>query len=143
MNLQSCRIYIVDSTGICPPTTKIMSFLQCYLPIVSLAVSQVPAEVRCRYNATSPNEVSYYTYTELATRYEITVNHFFLLNSLLDPDCTSIEAGKQYCVAGSVLSTLIDGSCAIGSDVSCLGYSGGQCCNLGTWKCGNTRYVNL
>jgi hypothetical protein len=104
-----------------------------------LAILPVSAEVRCRCNATAPPEVSYYTYTELATKYQISLEKFFLLNSLLDPDCTSIQAGEQYRVSGNVVPTSSDGTCKPDSGKSCLGYSGGQCCNSQTWKCGNAK----
>lgn len=106
-----------------------------------LAASNVKAEVRCRYNATAPDPVSYYTCTELAERHEITLEHFFALNPLVDSDCSSIEAGERYCVAGTAAPTTTDGSCSPDSYVTCLGYSGGQCCNLETFRCGDTEYV--
>lgn len=109
------------------------------LSFVLLAGLPVSAEVRCRYNVTAPDKVSYYTCTELATRYSISLETFLLLNPLIDPDCTSIQAGESYCVAGSVVPTTEDGNCEPDSYVSCIGYSGGQCCNSETWKCGNTR----
>jgi hypothetical protein len=63
-----------------------------------LAILPVLAEVRCRYNATATPEVSYHTCTELATKYQISLEKLFLLNPVLDRDCTSIQAGEQYCV---------------------------------------------
>jgi hypothetical protein len=69
------------------------------LPIILLAVLPVSVEVRCRYNSIAPDKVTYYTCTELATKYGISVQQLFLLNPLLDPDCTSIQAGEPYCVA--------------------------------------------
>ncbi|KAI5919333.1 hypothetical protein F4810DRAFT_714559 [Camillea tinctor] len=76
---------------------------------------------------------------DLAKKYGISLELFFLLNPLLDPDCSSIQAGKDYCVAGTVLDTTPDGTCGPNSGVSCLGYSGGQCCNSQTGICGGTR----
>ena len=55
-----------------------------------LAILPVSAEFRCRYNATAPRMVSYYTCTELATKYEIILEKFFLLNPLLDPDLLTL-----------------------------------------------------
>ena len=109
------------------------------LPILLLAVLPVSAEVRCRYNVTAPEKVTYYSCTELAMKYGISIEKFFLLNPLLDPDCTSIQGGEPYCVAGTVVARTTDGTCKPESYVSCLGYSGGQCCNSETWKCGNTK----
>ncbi|PVI03007.1 carbohydrate-binding module family 18 protein [Periconia macrospinosa] len=116
-----------------------MIFICRSLPLILLAILPVSAEVRCRYNATAPPTVSYYTCTALATKYDISIEKFFLLNPLLDPDCTSIQAGEPYCVAGNIVPTTTDGTCKPDSDTSCLGYSGGQCCNSQTWKCGNTK----
>ncbi|KAH8723453.1 hypothetical protein GQ44DRAFT_595731, partial [Phaeosphaeriaceae sp. PMI808] len=59
-------------------------------------------EVRCRFNATAPTPVSYYTCTELAQRYRITITQFFFLNPLLDPDCSSIQTGENYFTTGYV-----------------------------------------
>ncbi|KAH7061724.1 keratin-associated protein 5-4 [Paraphoma chrysanthemicola] len=115
-----------------------ISFYRC-LPAVLLAILPVSAEIRCRYNVTAPEKVTYYSCNELAIKYEISLEKFMLLNPLLDPDCTSIQAGETYCVAGSVVPTTTDGTCKPESGVSCAGYSGGQCCNAGTWKCGNTK----
>ena len=55
-----------------------------------LAILPVLAEVRCRYNATAPPMVSYYTCTELAKQYEIILEKFFLLNPLLDLDLVTL-----------------------------------------------------
>jgi hypothetical protein len=114
------------------------SFYSSLLPVL-LAIYPVSAEIHCRYNATAPEKVTYYTCTGLATKYSISAEKFFILNPLIDPDCTSIQAGESYCVAGSVIPTTADGTCKSESYVFCLGYSGGQCCNSETWKCGNTK----
>ncbi|PSN70571.1 hypothetical protein BS50DRAFT_486562, partial [Corynespora cassiicola Philippines] len=92
-------------------------------------------------NATVPEKVTYYSCNELAIKYEISLEKFMLLNPLFDPDCTSIQAGETYCVAGSVVPTITDGTCKPELYISCVGYSGGQCCNSATWKCGNTKQV--
>lgn len=60
----------------------------------------VPGQVVCRYTLTSPAEVSYYTCIELADRYDISIDKFFLLNPDLDRDCKTIEPNTDYCVAG-------------------------------------------
>lgn len=110
-----------------------------FTPAVALLAVGVSAKVTCRYNATAPSTVSYYTCTEIAANYGISLEKFMLLNPLMDPDCTSIEADQQYCVAGTVVETTTDGTCKPESYVSCLGYAGGQCCNGETFKCGNTK----
>ncbi|KAF2742347.1 carbohydrate-binding module family 18 protein [Sporormia fimetaria CBS 119925] len=109
------------------------------LPLILLSLSPALAEVRCRYNVTAPTPVTYYSCTEIANKQGISLDHFFLLNPLLDPDYTSIESGKAYCVSGTVVPTTTDGTCKPDQYVSCLGYAGGQCCNSTTWKCGNTQ----
>jgi len=107
----------------------------------ALLLPRAAAEVRCRFNTTAPTPVTYYTCTELALKYGITIEHFFMLNPLLDPDCSSIQSGNRYCVAGNVVPVSTDGSCKPEDYFTCLGYSGGQCCNSETWKCGQTKYV--
>lgn len=118
-----------------------MQFVSTLLILVGLIALQAFAQVQCRFNATAPETVSYYTCTELAEKYRITIQQFLVLNPLLDPDCSSIQEGKQYCVAGNVVPTTTDGFCKPESYVTCLGYPGGQCCNSKTRKCGQARYV--
>ncbi|KAK8017687.1 carbohydrate-binding module family 18 protein [Apiospora rasikravindrae] len=77
--------------------------MQFLLPILLLLSSPAAAAVRCRYNATAPAPVSYYSCTAMAEKYGISRELFMDLNPLLDPDCSSIEAGRGYCVAGAVL----------------------------------------
>ena len=60
----------------------------------------IPGQIVCRYTLTSPSEVNYYTCTELADRYDITIDKFFQLNPDLDRDCKSIKPNTDYCVAG-------------------------------------------
>jgi len=108
------------------------------LPIFALATT-TSARVNCRYNATAPGQVDYSSCSQLAQRYGISIDLFFRLNPLLDPDCSSLQGGKEYCVAGSVLDTTTDGTCGPSSPSSCLGYSGGQCCNSQTLRCGKTE----
>lgn len=60
----------------------------------------VPGSVVCRYTLNSGPEVSYYTCTELANRYDISVELFFALNPDVDEDCKNIKPNTEYCVAG-------------------------------------------
>ncbi|XP_014551476.1 hypothetical protein COCVIDRAFT_112817, partial [Bipolaris victoriae FI3] len=79
-----------------------------------------------------------YTCTEIAERYRITIDQFFLLNSLDYPNCLSIQAGEGYRIAGNVMPRSANGSCKPESLVTCLGYSGGQCCHSKKLKFGRS-----
>lgn len=57
-------------------------------------------DIVCRYWATSPAEVNYYTCTQLALKYEETVEDFFFLNPTMDRDCETIQPNTDYCVRG-------------------------------------------
>lgn len=59
-----------------------------------------PGEVNCRYASQTGSDVNYYTCTQLAERYEISVEEFFLINPMLEPDCSNIEPSTEYCVDG-------------------------------------------
>ena len=59
-----------------------------------------PGQINCRYSATTYSDVNYYTCTQLADRYGITVQAFFTLNPELDLDCSNIQPNSEYCVAG-------------------------------------------
>jgi hypothetical protein len=81
-----------------------LSLFANYIVGVSLLFS-VPTlaasgDVVCRYTGTTPERVNYYTCTELAVRYRITVELFFTLNPKVDKDCRNIEATTAYCVKG-------------------------------------------
>lgn len=95
-------------------TVASMAFFSCLWIIFAAFILNASAEVNCRFNTTSPAAVGYYTCTELAERYRITIEKFFQLNPLLDPACSSIQAGNTYCAAGmlfqhrlTVLASLI------------------------------------
>jgi len=57
-------------------------------------------EIICRYDATTPSTVNYYTCMELAVRYDIAVEVFFTLNPSVAPDCSNIRENTVYCVRG-------------------------------------------
>jgi hypothetical protein len=67
---------------------------------VPLDAASSSGEINCRYEATTPSEVNYYTCHELATKYSITIEKFFQLNPAVDKDCNTIKPGTVYCVAG-------------------------------------------
>jgi hypothetical protein len=57
-------------------------------------------EVNCRYSTTTKSDVNYYTCTQLATKYGVTIDLFFTLNPTLKPDCSNIQPNTAYCVDG-------------------------------------------
>lgn len=57
-------------------------------------------DIVCRYTATSPDVVNYYTCTQLALQYERTVEDFFFLNPTMDRDCATMKPNTEYCVRG-------------------------------------------
>lgn len=59
-----------------------------------------PGQINCRYSASTYSDVNYYTCTQLADRYGITVQAFFTLNPELNLDCSNIQPNSEYCVAG-------------------------------------------
>ncbi|KAH6865254.1 hypothetical protein BKA58DRAFT_367397 [Alternaria rosae] len=98
-----------------------------------------PGQIVCRYTLTSPSEVNYYTCTELADRYDISIDKFFQLNPDLDRDCEAIKPNTDYCVAGFVDQIpALDGLCGPKhNNATCRGTKK-QCCNSETWICGDT-----
>ncbi|KAH8812141.1 hypothetical protein F5884DRAFT_877588 [Xylogone sp. PMI_703] len=98
-----------------------------------------PGQINCRYWGSTYTDVNYYTCTQLADKYGITIDQFFMLNPELDPDCSNIQQNTDYCVDGfvePVRST--DGLCGPpNNNATCLGTLL-QCCNAATWKCGNS-----
>ncbi len=50
----------------------------------------------CRYKATAPPTVDYYTCTEIANRHGTMAETSFQRNPSVDPDCNSIEANARY-----------------------------------------------
>ncbi|KAK5994506.1 hypothetical protein PT974_04983 [Cladobotryum mycophilum] len=66
---------------------------------VSIAQAATPkvGDVVCRYTALTPTVVNYYTCSELAIRYHITVEGFFKLNPQVDLDCETIKPNTEYC----------------------------------------------
>ncbi|KAF1942657.1 hypothetical protein EJ02DRAFT_308073, partial [Clathrospora elynae] len=98
-----------------------------------------PGDIVCRYESTTKSAVNYYTCTELALKYSITVEKFFLLNPSVDRDCDTIKPNTVYSDDEAdiqpVLST--NGFCGPQySNTTCLGLDK-QCCNGETWKCGD------
>ncbi|PVI00003.1 carbohydrate-binding module family 50 protein [Periconia macrospinosa] len=97
-----------------------------------------PGDIVCRYEATTPAQVNYYTCTELSLKYFITVDKFFELNPSVDKDCETIKPNAVYCVKGWKQPPLAnDGLCGLPhNNASCAGLDK-QCCNSETWTCGN------
>ena len=59
-----------------------------------------PGKINCRYAGTTSDDVNCCTCTQLATRYGISIETFFVLNPALDPDCSNIQPNSDYCVSG-------------------------------------------
>ncbi len=71
--------------------------------LFTFGVRGAPGEVVCRYETKTLGEVNYYTCTDLARKYSITVEKFFTLNPSVDKDCNTIKPNTNYCVAGCKL----------------------------------------
>lgn len=118
-------------------------------------------ELVCRYPGRTNADVNYYTCTQLANKYGITIEKFFMLNPGLDPDCGNIQPNTMYCLAGCKSSAAIldskikslayrpiadieplrayDGKCGPpNNNATCLG-TNAQCCNSKTWTCGKSE----
>jgi hypothetical protein len=65
-----------------------------------ITVTKAAGDIVCRYTATTSGSVNYYTCTELANFYGITVPKFFQLNPTVDEACSNVLADTEYCVAG-------------------------------------------
>ncbi|KAH6619420.1 hypothetical protein B0J18DRAFT_492231 [Chaetomium sp. MPI-SDFR-AT-0129] len=96
-------------------------------------------EVNCRYSATTGNDVNYYTCTQLATKFGVSIDLFFTLNPTLERDCSNIQPNTEYCVDGFIEPLrAVDGLCGPpNQNATCLG-TAYQCCNSETWTCGNS-----
>lgn len=116
-----------------------------------------PGDINCRYSATTSATVNYYTCTQTATKYGITVDDFFTLNPTLELDCSNIQPKTEYCVDGCKLPLSQDVVASArltraviepvrstdqlcgppNGNATCLG-TAYQCCNSETWTCGNS-----
>lgn len=77
----------------------------------ALGVNGAPGDIVCRYETTTLAEVNYYTCTELALKYSITVEKFFQLNPSVDKNCDTIQPRTNYCVAGCETPRLPSAMC--------------------------------
>lgn len=59
-----------------------------------------PGEINCRYSSTTTSNVNCYTCCQMAKKYKITIEAFFILNPNLTRDCKNIKPNTEYCVAG-------------------------------------------
>lgn len=57
-------------------------------------------ELVCRSNGTSGAVVNYYSCKEMADYYELSIEQFFMINPVLEEDCSNIEPNTDYCVSG-------------------------------------------
>jgi hypothetical protein len=65
----------------------------------TLEAALTAGEIVCRYKATTKSEANYYTCHELSQKYSMSVEKFFLLNTV-DTDCNTIKLDTEYCVDG-------------------------------------------
>jgi hypothetical protein len=86
----------------------------------------IPGQVVCRYTLTSPAEVNYYSCIELADRYDISIDKFFLLNPDLDQDCKTIKPNTDYCVAGCKFPWLLESRSELAIGITLLMSSAAQ-----------------
>lgn len=63
-----------------------------------------PGQINCRFRRRTYDVVNYYTCTELATTYSMTVEEFFLLNPSLTRDCSNVAPNTEYCIRGCKIS---------------------------------------
>ncbi|TIC91062.1 hypothetical protein CH35J_011147 [Colletotrichum higginsianum] len=98
-----------------------------------------PGEINCRYWADTTEEVNYYTCSQLAHRYEIPNDVFFMLNPVLNKDCSNIKPKSEYCVTGFIEPIrAFDGLCGPRhNNATCQG-TDKPCCNADTWTCGDS-----
>ncbi|KAH4376940.1 hypothetical protein HBH99_208780 [Parastagonospora nodorum] len=108
------------------------------LATTAVEAAVAPGEVNCRYTTTSSASVNYYTCTELADWYYITVEQFFLWNPTVNKECSNVKPNTEYCVDGFIQPALsTDGLCGPqNGNTSCI-ETDMPCCNGETWKCGN------
>jgi hypothetical protein len=119
-NLLSFAIFLLflitaiaaEETGICKPSTWSATDLRRpkSTPTVwkrnreSLSVANIgkvqTGQINCRYPGGTYDDVDSNTCAQLANKYQITLEKFFMLNPELDPDCGNIEPRTDYCVAG-------------------------------------------
>jgi hypothetical protein len=74
------------------------SYHRSFASLVQAAVD--PGGIVCRFESTTKSEVNYYTCTELALKYSITVEKFFELNPTVNKACSNIQPDTDYCVKG-------------------------------------------
>lgn len=163
-----------EETGICKPSTWSATDLRRpkSTPTVwkrnkkSLSVANIgkvqTGQINCRYPGGTYDDVDSNTCAQLANKYQITLEKFFMLNPELHPDCANIEPRTDYCVAGCkcqnrqeyficrrkpakaiqrvVIEPLraFDGLCGPpNKNATCRG-TAKQCCNAETWTCGDS-----
>ncbi|KAL2066964.1 hypothetical protein VTL71DRAFT_1388 [Oculimacula yallundae] len=126
------RVGIVDDAVTSPLRAAVNTYQR--------AATIEPGDVNCRSWTQTYDEVGYWSCSQLADDYGITLDKFWILNPTLAPDCEAIMPNTEYCVDGFIeplRST--DGFCGPNhKNATCIGSDFGQCCNAGTWKCGQT-----
>jgi hypothetical protein len=89
-----------------------LSILPVSLAAIALIATPIKAavtagEINCRYSAFSSANVNYYTCSELAEWYYITVEDFFKLNPTLNKECSNIKPNTEYCVEGCKIYLIV------------------------------------
>ncbi|KAI8952346.1 hypothetical protein F4801DRAFT_577509 [Xylaria longipes] len=107
--------------------------------VANIKRATVMGDIVCRFPGRTYADVNYYTCTELANKYEISLKEFFMLNPGLDPDCGNIKPYTVYCVDGFIEPLRAnDGKCGPpNKNATCAGTEA-QCCNSETWTCGDS-----
>lgn len=68
-------------------------------PFVRAATIE-PGEINCRSWTQTYDNVGYWSCSQLADDFGITLDKFWLLNPKLAPDCEGIQPNTEYCVDG-------------------------------------------
>lgn len=69
-------------------------------PFANKSASVAPGDIVCRSWAQTYDNVGYWSCKELADKFGITLDKFWLLNPQLAPDCKGVKSNTEYCVAG-------------------------------------------
>ncbi|KAK3682884.1 hypothetical protein B0T22DRAFT_494504 [Podospora appendiculata] len=84
-----------------------------------------PGQVNCRRYDWTDATVNYYTCMQLALRWEITIEKFYILNPDVDKNCKTIKPDTMYCLGGFIEPVrAYDGLCGPKhNNATCLGMS--------------------
>ncbi|KAI1111929.1 carbohydrate-binding module family 50 [Nemania sp. NC0429] len=152
LSLTYASLALATTTGTCKPWTWTNSNLVAraaeptvtFVPsgdhIFKAGAAVVAGDLVYRDTGWTYADVSSSTYNELADRYEIPLEVFFILNPGLDRDCGNIKPYTIYCVR-RFIEPLRAYDAKFGppnNNATCAG-TDAQCCNAETWTCGNSE----